>query len=112
MKYDISLIFPSSPFLLDQQVFPPLGILYLAATARDWGYKVQVIDLVVADLQDTIKVKSDIVGVSLTTPQRDQAYRIAKFLKKDGNLSSDVRLTTKLDKTMESILTELGDTLG
>lgn len=34
------------------------------------------------------------------------------FLKKDGDLSSDVRLVTKLDEFMKSILTELGDTLG
>ena len=84
MGYDVTLIFPSSPFLIDQQVFPPLGILYLAATVREWGYNPQVIDLAVADLEETAKVESDIVGISLTTPQRDQAYRIAKQMKKEG----------------------------
>ena len=84
MGYDISLIFPSSPFLINEQVFPPLGILYLAAICRDWGYKPQVIDLATADLEDTVKVEANIVGISLTTPQRDQAYRIAKQLKKEG----------------------------
>ncbi len=82
MGYDITLIFPSSPFLINEQVFPPLGILYLAGMLRDWGYKPQVIDLAVADLEETVKVEADIVGISLTTPQRDQAYRIAKQMKK------------------------------
>jgi radical SAM superfamily enzyme YgiQ (UPF0313 family) len=84
LEYDITLIFPSSPFLIDEQVFPPLGILYLAAICRDWGYKPQVIDLATANLEHTVKVRSDIVGISLTTPQRSQAYRIAKLLKKEG----------------------------
>jgi len=84
MTCDISLIFPSSPFLIDQEVFPPLGILYLAAVLRDWGYTVQVIDLAAADFNDLVRVESNIVGISLTTPQRDQAYRIARQLKKEG----------------------------
>jgi radical SAM superfamily enzyme YgiQ (UPF0313 family) len=86
MKPDITLIFPSSPFLINEQVFPPLGILYLAGLLRDWGYKPQVIDLAACDLQDPVKVEADIVGISLTTPQRDQAYRIAKQLKKEGKV--------------------------
>jgi radical SAM superfamily enzyme YgiQ (UPF0313 family) len=69
--------------LIDEQVFPPLGILYLAAICRDWGYKPQVIDLATANLEETVRVRSDIVGISLTTPQRDQAYRIAKQMKKE-----------------------------
>jgi radical SAM superfamily enzyme YgiQ (UPF0313 family) len=61
-----------------------LGILYLAGVLRDWGYKPQVIDLAACDLETPVKVESKIVGISLTTPQRDQAYRIVRQLKKEG----------------------------
>jgi len=77
MKPDITLIFPSSPFLLDQAVFPPLGILYLSAFLKQYGFKVQCLDMGMGHTLDM--VKSNIVGVSFSTPQRDEAFKIADY---------------------------------
>ena len=42
---EISLVIPPSPFLIDDRVFPFLGPLQIAATARCVGHNVRVIDL-------------------------------------------------------------------
>lgn len=84
MTYDITLIFPTSPFLLNQQVFPPLGILYLSSYLRKSGYNVQCLDLALGHLPD--QAKSNIIGISLTTPQRHEAYSLVKKYKKEGKL--------------------------
>lgn len=80
----ISLIFPSSPFLINQQVFPPLGILYLSAWLKDKGWKVQCLDMSMGHTEDN--VKADIVGISITTAQRQEGFRVAKILKKKGKI--------------------------
>jgi len=76
MKPDITLIFPSSKFLLDQAVFPPLGILYLSAFLKRFGLNVQCLDMGLGHTPDM--VESDVVGISLTTPQRAEAFKLAK----------------------------------
>lgn len=78
-KPHITLIFPDSSFLLDQKMFPPLGILYLAGYLKEKGLKVQCLDIALGHTLDM--VESDIVGVSFTTPQRDSAFKIASRLK-------------------------------
>jgi anaerobic magnesium-protoporphyrin IX monomethyl ester cyclase len=80
--YDISLIFPTSPFLINQQVFPPLGILYLSSYLKQFGWKVQCIDMALGHTLDMIE--SEVVGVSFTTPQRDEAYKIAQHCYNKG----------------------------
>ena len=82
MSHDITLIFPESEFLLDQAVFPPLGILYLAAALEMNDYKVQCLDMGAGDSVDDID--ADTVGISVTTPQRDAAFRIAKHCHDNG----------------------------
>jgi len=82
MRPDITLIFPSSPFLLDEKVFPPLGIMYLSAYLKKCGFSVQCIDLASEELD----VQADIVGISFTTPQRNEAFRLAQILKKRKTL--------------------------
>ena len=81
---DITLIFPSSDFLLNQTMFPPLGILYLAAYLKEKGLNVQCLDMALGHTLDM--VESDIVGISLTTPQRESAFKIARELKQQGKL--------------------------
>lgn len=85
MKYDISLVFPTSPFLINQQVFPPLGILYLSSYLKKRGWKVQCIDMALGHTLDMIE--SEVVGVSFTTPQRDEAYRIAQHCYNKGTIT-------------------------
>jgi len=41
----ILLLAPPSPFLMDQAVFPPLSLLYLAAALDEWDLEVKVVDL-------------------------------------------------------------------
>jgi len=81
---DITLIFPSSDFLLNQTMFPPLGILYLASYLKEKGLNVQCLDMALGHTLDM--VESDIVGISLTTPQRESAFKIARELKQQGKL--------------------------
>lgn len=76
---DITLIFPRSEFLIDEDVFPPLGILYLATYLKNEGFSVQCLDMGLGHTIDDIQ--SDVVGISFTTPQRQVAYDIVKQLK-------------------------------
>ena len=82
MKPDITLIFPSSPFLLDQAVFPPLGILYLAGCLKHYGLNVQCLDMGIGHTPDM--AESDTIGISITTPQRLEAFALARYYKKQG----------------------------
>jgi len=81
-NYDITLIFPSSPFLLNQAVFPPLGIMYLSAYLKHYGLNVQCLDMGIGHTPDM--AKSDTIGISVTTPQRFEAYELATYYRKQG----------------------------
>jgi anaerobic magnesium-protoporphyrin IX monomethyl ester cyclase len=67
----IVLINPVSPFLNDQNVFPPLGILYLASSLREIGYNPEAIDLGLYEDWETKadNVRGEIIGITSTTPQ-------------------------------------------
>jgi len=82
MEPDITLIFPSSPFLLNQAVFPPLGIMYLSAYAKQHDLTVQCLDLGIGHTPEM--AESDIIGISFTTPQRDEAFKLAKRFYTEG----------------------------
>ena len=75
--YDITLVFPSSPFLIDQAVFPPLGIMYLSAHLKRLGFRVQCLDMGLG--HEPGMAEAHLVGVSFTTPQRWQAYELANY---------------------------------
>ncbi len=76
---DITLVNLPSPFLEDSMQTYSLGILNMATSIRNSGYSVEVLDLapIVKDnkllnlqiLHELKKIKSTIVGVSVTTPQ-------------------------------------------
>lgn len=78
----ISLVFPPSPFLLNQAVFPPLGIMYLSAYLKEHGIECQCLDFGLGHTIDDIQY--DTVGISITTPQRNEAYALARDLKERG----------------------------
>lgn len=80
--YDITLVFPSSEFLINQAVFPPLGIMYLSAYLKQYGLKVQCLDMGIGHTLDM--AESDTIGISITTPQRDEAFGLAKYYQKQG----------------------------
>jgi len=82
----VTLIIPPSPFLLNPLTFPPLGPLYLSAYLKKSGHKV-----VVHDYSDTAVrrgetwdevEKSQIVGITGTTPQFKEMVHILNWIKK------------------------------
>lgn len=84
-KPDITLIAPDSPFLITKNMFPPLGIMYLAAFFKQRGLEVQCLDM--GGLGHTLDmVEADVIGISITTPQRDSAFEIANHFKDSGKL--------------------------
>uniref|UniRef100_A0A6H1ZIZ4 Putative radical SAM superfamily protein n=1 Tax=viral metagenome TaxID=1070528 RepID=A0A6H1ZIZ4_9ZZZZ len=76
MRPDLTLIFPKSEFLLDQAVFPPLGILYISAYLKQQGLNVQCLDMGIGHTPDM--AESENIGISFTTPQRQEAFSLAR----------------------------------
>lgn len=83
----ITLITPPSVFLLDERVFPSLGILKVAGSLERAGWRVSHLDLcgyknygkVVADY--TANATEEIFGITATTPQLPAAVEIAAAIK-------------------------------
>jgi radical SAM superfamily enzyme YgiQ (UPF0313 family) len=76
----ISLIFPPANFLISQMVNPPLGIGYLSAYLKKYGYQdVSIYHIVDNKIPD---IESDIIGISFTTPQFPAAVKVLQELKK------------------------------
>lgn len=63
---NITLINPPSPFLLDQLMMPPLGILYVAAALKKQGVEVELVDLALGEQKIPW---SDAYGITANTPQ-------------------------------------------
>ena len=82
----VCFITPPSPFLMDERVFPALGILKVAATARQQGYPVEHLDLngvgnaaeVAGNHAQNTGV--EVFAITATTPQLPAATEIAKVL--------------------------------
>ncbi len=81
---EITLIFPPSPFLIDDMVMPPLGLLYLSSALKKGGIDVKVIDL--SHNAELPEINTKLVGISATTPQYPYALDIQRRLKKDGHI--------------------------
>jgi len=74
VRVNVLLINPPSPFLLDDRVFPPLGVLQVAAALEAEGHAVHVADLAgLADpwsaLKPVVEEGWDVYGFTATTPQ-------------------------------------------
>lgn len=80
------LIIPPSPFLLDERVFPSLGILRVASSLEKQGVDVDVLDLSgVSNYLDVVASycrENDTVhfGITSTTPQYPAVHSIAGVL--------------------------------
>jgi len=88
----ICLICPPSPFLLDERVFPFLGILKIAAAWEAQGAKIDVLDLSGIDnspevARNYLDRNPDLafIGITATTPQMPNAFRIGELVKASGN---------------------------
>lgn len=83
----VTLIIPPSGFLLDEKVFPSLGVLKVAAALEQQAINVRVLDLSgVSDV--TTAVRDDLrahpsthYGITSTMPQMPQAVTIAKTIR-------------------------------
>jgi len=88
MKEKTCLIIPPSPFLLDERVFPSLGILKVAASLRENDHPVDVLDLSgymnYEDIVEEYVLSNDTktFGITATTPQMPAAAKIARAIKK------------------------------
>lgn len=78
----VCFITPPSPFLLDERVFPALGILKVAAAVEELGYVVEHLDLNgVENYEDAVlthcaNTDAQVFAVTATTPQMPAAKRI------------------------------------
>lgn len=87
MKQSITLITPPSAFLLDERVFPSLGILKVAGSLEKAGWRVAHLDLcgysnfgkLTADY--AAKDTSNIFGITATSPQLPAAVEIASAIR-------------------------------
>lgn len=83
----ITLIIPPSPFLLDERVFPSLGLLKIAAVLKS-RYELKVLDLSgIKNYLDVMQVyldskKSNIFCITATTPQLPHAIKLKDLIKK------------------------------
>ena len=65
-------------------LFPPLGLLYVAAYSEKEGHEVSVRDLAVRRKEEVDFKKYDVVGISADTTRHRQALRLAKRAKASG----------------------------
>jgi len=78
----ICLIIPPSGFLLDERVFPSLGVLKVAAALEAAGHHVQVEDCSGRPIDEWIGLPDiDVFGITATMPQMPAAAEIARQLR-------------------------------
>ena len=81
-KRKVCLVIPPSEFLLDDRVFPSLGVLKIAAVLERAGHGVDVLDLSgIANFLDVVghavvENDYDAVGITVTTPQLPSVFKI------------------------------------
>ncbi len=81
MKWkQVCLVSLPSPFLIDDKVFPSLGLLYIGQYLKSRQYKVHVHDGPIED----IPTGYDVYGISATTPQFPQAVEALKEIRSFG----------------------------
>ena len=91
---DICLIIPPSPFLLDERVFMHIGILKVASSLEQNGFKVDVLDLsgienYLAVVQDYMQLsRTTTFGITASTPQIPFAAKITSKIK---SINSEVK---------------------
>ena len=83
----VCLITPPSTFLLDERIFPSLGVLRVAAVLRQAGHEVEHLDLSgVSNFEEAAADHAGgsaaaVFGITATTPQMPAARRVALRLR-------------------------------
>jgi len=86
---NICLITPPSSFLLDERVFPALGILKVGAALEHAGHTVEHLDLAgVTNFEETVRThcittQSTVFALTATTPQIPATMKINDVIKKE-----------------------------
>lgn len=65
----VALINSPSPFLINDEVMPPLGIMYLSSYLKSKGIRAEIIDFATNDIHESDLIGYDIYAVTSTTPQ-------------------------------------------
>ncbi len=83
----VLLINPSSKFLIDENVFPSLGLLYLSSYLKQAGYTdISILDLNgKQELPDTIE--ADVVGFYSNTPQYPEVIRLKNEIQRRNKIN-------------------------
>ncbi len=76
-RKSICLVVPPSPFLINDRVFPPLGLLYLGKSLKDRSYNVYVHDGEIKDIPRGY----DIYGIGSTTPHFPEAIKALQHIR-------------------------------
>jgi len=84
MKPKLCLINPPHPYLKDPTAQAPLGLLYVAASAREQGFEVEFVDLSDKHFKDYFDLpEADIYGITGTVLDRTPIHIVAKQIKKN-----------------------------
>jgi radical SAM superfamily enzyme YgiQ (UPF0313 family) len=87
MKPKVCFVTPPSAFLLDERVFPNLGVLKVAAAVETRGYPVEHLDLCgVGNYEEiarahALETDASIFALTSTTPQMPAAARLAQTIR-------------------------------
>ncbi|MBN1571893.1 MAG: cobalamin-dependent protein [Deltaproteobacteria bacterium] len=85
----VLLVHPHAPDVYHRLGFllPPLGLAYLASTAREHGHEVDILDLNLTGGRGEIDFRRyDVVGISLDTSRYNRAVEIAKSAMDKGKI--------------------------
>lgn len=90
MSVRVCVITTPSPFLLDQKVFPALGILKVAAVLEQAGYAVDHLDLTgISNYEDAVRDydgDATVFAITATTPQMPSAVKVRRVLGNKGKV--------------------------
>jgi len=78
----VTLINPPSPYLTNDAAYPPMGLLYLAASLIIQGHEVKVVDLTggIDWKKEIMKQHADLFGITCVTPNFSIVSEIAEVL--------------------------------
>lgn len=69
----ITFVNPRSPFLLDEGVMPPLGLMYLVGMLKSKGINAQIVDMGLGE-----ELPDGDLFITGTTPQRDEIMKLRR----------------------------------
>jgi radical SAM superfamily enzyme YgiQ (UPF0313 family) len=77
----VALLFPPSPFLIDERVNPPLGLGYLSSYLQQHGIETELHHLAGRETPPE-NLRADVIGIGFTTPQLPGALSIMETLRR------------------------------